>query len=216
MRVSGSGFFINQEGLILTNRHVAGFGSKISVKMPDGTELPAEVVMIDKEQDLALIRIAAGDSKTPYLTFSKSDLPNAGAQCFALGFPMIDRMGASLKITQGIVSGLSPQEAADILIDAKVNPGNSGGPLVDNHGDVIGIVTLKSRNSSMEDSYGIAVSNGKILEFLTKNLARLGALRPATPELSAEFVVAKTKPAIVCIIVTRDGTGVIAPTGGAK
>ena len=204
--ISGSGFAVSSDGLILTNRHVAGFGSKITVRTSDGKNSPAEVVKIDTEQDLALIRITGSGNRPPYLHFSKGDLPNEGAQCFALGFPLIDRMGASLKITQGIVSGLRPAEAADILIDAKVNPGNSGGPLVDKHGEVIGIVTQKSRSSDMEDSYGIAVSAGKIRQFLSKNSITLATAEPETATLLAEDIVAKAKSAIVCIIVQRGGT----------
>ena len=62
-----------------------------------------------------------------------------------MGFPLIDRMGASIKVTQGIVSGTGRSDAgADVVIDAKVNPGNSGGPLLDKFGRVIGIITMKT------------------------------------------------------------------------
>ena len=69
--ISGSGFVISADGLILTNRHVAGFGEKILVKMSDGRELPATVVVIDKEQDLALIRVAPGSQKA--LSFVRTE-----------------------------------------------------------------------------------------------------------------------------------------------
>jgi S1-C subfamily serine protease len=210
---AGSGFVISGDGLILTNRHVAGFGDKIVVKMPDGREYPASVVVIDKDQDLALIRVSMGNQKSPFLIFSSNDLPNEGAQCFALGFPLIEQTGATLKITQGIVSGLRPTDAADILIDAKVNPGNSGGPLLDKHGQIIGIVTRKSFNSQMEDSYGIAISTGKIRLFLQKNSVSVTSETANASALSAEEIVAKTKSATVCIIVTRGGPGTTQPSG---
>ena len=80
-----------------------------------------------------------------------------GADCVVMGYPMLDRLGADVKVTRGIVSSSSSDEGfgADILTDAKVNPGNSGGPILDKHGNVMAIVCMKSIATAMEDSYGI-------------------------------------------------------------
>src|SRR5205807_2518203 len=127
-----------------------------------------------------------------------------GASCFVLGFPLIDRMGASIKVTQGIVSGTGREgAAADIVVDAKVNPGNSGGPLLDKYGCVIGIITLKTRSGTFEDSYGLAISTPHITEFLQKNHVTMPTAAAPTTVLSAEEVVAKVKPATACILATH-------------
>ena len=206
---SGTGFFINEAGLILTNRHVVKGARTLMVMMNGKKQASAEIVMIDEEQDLALIKLKTVKEKTPFVQLMKADAPGDGAECTVMGFPLIDRLGAQIKITRGIVSsGSARQQGADIVTDAKVNPGNSGGPMLDRYGNVMGVVTMKSANSTFEDSYGLAISAGKVRKFLAKNKVDvLAATTSATPTgLSAEEIAAKVKPATVCIICTeRDG-----------
>lgn len=200
---SGTGFIISPDGLILTNRHVASLGSHLMVILENGQKKPATVVVIDKDLDLALIRIDPGGT-LPALQFSKIDKPAEGAVCFAMGFPLISTIGSSIKITQGIVSGSGRAElGADVIIDAKISPGNSGGPLLDKYGHVIGVITLRSRSSDKEDSYGMAIGVSHLREFLAKNHVT-PTLGSATGEaLTAEAVAAKGKPATVCIMVSK-------------
>jgi hypothetical protein len=121
-----------------------------------------------------------------------------------MGFPLIDRLGGSIKVTRGIVSsGSARQKGADIVTDAKVNPGNSGGPMLDRFGNVMGVVTMKSANSTFEDSYGLAISAGKVRKFLAKNNVAVTAGANGSAGLSAEEIAAKVKPATVCIICTE-------------
>jgi S1-C subfamily serine protease len=200
---SGTGFIIADDGLILTNRHVVGNEkAELMVLLPGGEQKAAEIVKIDAEQDLALIRVKV-DKKLPVAYLSAIDLPGEGAQCFVLGYPLMDRMGSNIKITQGIVSGLQVHlKEADIVTDAKVNPGNSGGPMINGQGHVMGIVTLKTFASVIEDSYGMAISTGRIRKFLKANDVKLPAapvVAGAAP-MTAEQVAAKLKPATVCIL----------------
>jgi len=202
---SGTGFIISDDGLIVTNRHVVDKAQTVTV-LVGGVERPGKVIVVDKEQDLALVKVEMPAGKTlPFLSFAVPDAPNEGALCFVMGYPLIDQVGASIKITQGIVSGRPPAgTGADVLTDAKVNPGNSGGPMLDKHGNVIGVVTLKSHGGDGQDSYGIAISAGNVRRFLAKNNVKAPA--PAGPNplnpLNAEEVAAKSKPATVCILVT--------------
>jgi S1-C subfamily serine protease len=206
---SGTGFFINDEGLILTNRHVVKGAKSMMVMMNDRKRRTAEVVVIDEEQDLALIRLKVGAAplRTAFVQLAKADNPGDGAECVVMGYPLIDRLGGAIKITRGIVSSGkgSNTEGADIVTDAKVNPGNSGGPLLDKYGNVIGVVTMKSGNSRFEDSYGLAISAGKVRKFLEKNNVKVAAadVSTAAAGLTAEDVAAKVKPATVCIICTE-------------
>ena len=201
---SGTGFVINDEGLIVTNRHVVDEGKTIMVVTSDQKKRAAEVVVIDDEQDLALIRIKP-EGKIPFLQFSGLDSPADGAECTVMGFPMLTRLGASIKITRGIVSSSSDQNGfgADVLIDAKVNPGNSGGPILDRYGNVMAVVSMKSLASASEESYGMGISAGRVRKFLTKNKITLPAADATeAPSLSTEEIAAKVKPATVCILVT--------------
>lgn len=199
---SGTGFFVNDAGLIVTNRHVVKGAKKLMVVI-GGRQVPGEIVVIDDEQDLALVRLTKPE-KTPFVRLAKNDNPGDGAECTVLGFPLIDRLGGSIKVTRGIVSsGASKDAGADVVTDAKVNPGNSGGPMLDKHGHVMGVVTMKSANSQFEDSYGMAISAGKVRKFLAKNKVTPETGAPGAAGLDAEEIATQVKPATVCIICTE-------------
>ena len=91
----------------------------------------------------------------------------------------------------------------DVIFDAKVNPGNSGGPILDRHGNVMAIVSMKTIASALEDTYGLGISAGHIRKFLDKNKIKSDAARDEGASLSAEEIAAKVKPAAVCILATK-------------
>jgi len=202
---SGTGFFINQDGLILTNRHVVDGGKTFMVMMDDGSRGAAEIVAMDEEQDLALVRLKSKEEKTySFARLSEKDSPGDGAECTVIGFPLIDRLGGSIKITRGIVSSSAATVIGpDVMIDARVNPGNSGGPILDKHGNVMAIVSMKTLASATEDTYGLGISAGQIRKFLAKNKIEVEAGEAGETGLSAEEIAAKVKPAAVCILATR-------------
>ncbi len=200
---SGSGFFISDDGLILTNRHVVK-GSKTLLVIMGDKQTSAEVVVIDDEQDLALIRIKTTD-KIAFAHFAKADHPNDGADCVVMGYPLLDRLGADVKVTRGIVSSSASHDdfGADVLTDAKVNPGNSGGPILDHNGNVLAIVSMKSIATATEDSYGIGISAGHIRKFLEKSNIATTPGDPTAPALTTEQIAAQMKPLTVCILATK-------------
>lgn len=214
---SGTGFILKDDGLILTNRHVAKDAGKIMVLLHDNTQRAAEVVNIDDEQDLALIRLKNVNSKLPVVRLAASDLPMDGAECTVIGYPLVDRLGGSPKITHGIVSSSIKKGAMsvkaiglenltdeiDVLIDAKVNPGNSGGPILDRYGNVMAIVCMKSLASETEDSYGMGISAGRIRKYLAKNKIILPSGENGTAAMSVEDIASKVEPAAVLIFVTK-------------
>jgi len=105
-----------------------------------------------------------------------------------------------VKVTRGIVSSSreNAEIGADVLTDAKVNPGNSGGPIIDRHGNALAIVAMKSISSATEDSYGIGISAGHIRAFLKKNDITLPTGDEAG-DLNAEDIATKSKPTL-CIL----------------
>jgi serine protease Do len=137
-RSQGSGFIIGADGIILTNAHVVDGAKKIIVRLVDKREFEAGVLGKDPHTDIALLKITAKD-RLPALTFGDSDNLQVGEWVMAVGNPF----GLDSSVSSGIVSakGRHLGEAYDRLIqtDASLNPGSSGGPLVNLNGQVVGI-----------------------------------------------------------------------------
>lgn len=144
----GSGFIVTEDGYIVTNQHVVTSNpTQITVSLKDGRSLEASVVWSDESLDLAVIKIDANN--LPVTTLGDSDNLSVGEMAIAIGNPL--GLTFERTVTSGIVSGLNRSIAisqgsiAEDLIqtDASINSGNSGGPLLDNQGTVIGINTAK-------------------------------------------------------------------------
>jgi serine protease Do len=141
----GSGFIISADGYVVTNNHVVtadgrGQVEEITVTTPDGTEYPAELVGTDAASDLAVLKISRGES-FPFVNFGNSEEARVGDWVIAIGNPF----GLGGTVTAGIVSavvrstGIGGAYDRYIQTDASINRGNSGGPLFDMEGNVIGI-----------------------------------------------------------------------------
>ena len=137
-RLFGSGFFINNKGLIVTNRHVIGTANKVKVRLYGGSEQIGELIRSYKDIDLAFLRVPTKNN-TSVATGTQAKL-KIGQGLFAIGHPM----GLENTITQGIVSATNREISGTdyIQTDASVNPGNSGGPLFNNRAQVIGMNTM--------------------------------------------------------------------------
>ncbi len=145
IRDLGSGFIINANGEILTNHHVISGSREVEVTLPDQTKYRADVLVRDQQDDLALIRIRP-KKDLPFLHLGDSEKLQVGQKVLAIGNPF----GYELTLTTGVVSALGrkvqggPREPVlegMIQTDAAINSGNSGGPLLDSSGNVIGINT---------------------------------------------------------------------------
>lgn len=140
---TGSGFIISTDGLIVTNHHVVNGAEKIEVNLPDSAHHAAKIVGTDPATDLAVLQINAPNLKT--VAFGNSDNLQVGQLAIAIGNPF----GFQYSVTAGVVSALNRTLRSEsgrliddvIQTDAALNPGNSGGPLLDSSGNVIGVNT---------------------------------------------------------------------------
>jgi S1-C subfamily serine protease len=140
---SGSGFVISTDGYIVTNNHVIENALSIKVAFADGVELNGTLIGTDPSTDIAIVKVYDGQLKA--LQFANSDLLETGQIAIAIGNPM----GLQHTVTAGVVSALGRTLRANngrliddiIQTDAALNPGNSGGPLVNSEGKVIGVNT---------------------------------------------------------------------------
>jgi len=158
----GSGVFISPDGFLLTAAHVAT-ADKVEVRTKKGTLLPAEVVRIDDEKDVALLRLTEYEGKTPCLQLS-DESPKSGADVYVLGSPGGEEL--SFSISRGIVSGSRTFHGTNFVqTDAAINPGNSGGPLVGADGKVMAIASWKVASKEME-GLGFGVPSSTALSAL--------------------------------------------------
>ncbi len=181
----GSGFIVNPDGYILTSAHVVKGCEAVTVKLSDGTELPGTVKVVDEGLDLALLKVDR--AHLPAVTFRPSEGLKAGEEVAALGSPL----GLERSVTRGTVS--APRREVDgreyIQIDAALNPGNSGGPLIDDSGLVVGVSVKVATNAQ---NVGFAVPSEQACQFLDDNgVSYSMALSPAGGEAKA----AEEKPA---------------------
>lgn len=133
----GSGFLISESGLILTNQHVVGSAENVGVAFTNGLEVTGKVIRRDAKVDVALVQLPI---RTPNVLSLQQTLPRALDDVFAVGSPHIEELRASF--TKGVVSAIRIDRATgirDIQADVPISGGNSGGPLLDRFGNVVGI-----------------------------------------------------------------------------
>jgi S1-C subfamily serine protease len=181
----GSGFILDKQGHILTNDHVIDNAQRVEVTLFDKHKYKATVVGVDKGHDLALLQINAPNLQPA--TLSESQNLIVGQRVYAIGNPF----GLSGTMTRGIISAIrsirgpnnNPIEDA-IQTDAAVNPGNSGGPLLNSRGEVIGITTLIANNGADQSSgigFAIPVNTAKAV---IADFAKYGRVRRPSLDIS--------------------------------
>jgi Do/DeqQ family serine protease len=192
----GSGVIVRRTGntiYVLTNNHVAGDATKISVKLNDGREFDGKLVGADSRMDVALVSFESGDKSIPVAKLGDSDQTHTGDICFAMGAPL----GYSQSVTQGIISatGRSGNDIGNIndfiQTDTAINQGNSGGPLVNIYGEVIGINTWIASQSGGSQGLGFAIPinniKNAINDFINKGKITYGWLGVSLVDVTNEY-----------------------------
>ena len=193
----GSGFIVDPSGVIVTNKHVIAGAFRITVRLNDGTELPAKVVAAASMVDLAVLKVDAGHP-LPVLKLAHDDAVRPGDPVLAIGNPL----GVGTSLSAGIVSGLNRNLMKTpfddyVQTDAAINHGNSGGPLIDTRGDVVGVDTILLTNLPNEGSNGLGFAiSASVVRYVVRHLLDpaaapvgwIGAqLQDLTPDLARAF-----------------------------
>ena len=189
-RAGGSGVIISADGYVVTNNHVVDGASKLRVKLNDGRSFDAKLIGKDSATDLALLKIEASD--LPTLAFGSSDALRLGEWVLAIGSPF----DLQSTITAGIVSAKARQLdvipdqfriESFIQTDAAVNPGNSGGALVNTRGELVGINTLIKSQTGSYIGYSFAIPES-IVKKVVVDLKEYGVVQRALLGISYRYI----------------------------
>jgi serine protease Do len=206
-RGTGTGFIIDSEGHILTNQHVIDGAERITVKLADGRSLRATVVGADPDTDIALIRIDA-PARLPSATLGNSDQLRVGEWVVAIGNPL----AYEHTVTVGVVSFIGRKlfdSSLDnyIQTDAAISFGNSGGPLINSRGEIIGINAAVSRQAN-NIGFAIPINQARAILPQLKAQGRVSrgyigvALRDVDPDLQASLGLTRSEGALVQDVTT--------------
>ena len=157
-RSTGSGFFVTEDGYLVTNAHVVEGATKVRIKTPEGIR-SASTVLVDQANDLCLLRVDGGRFRALPVVSSKT--ARLGATVVTVGFPNIGMQGMAPKASKGEIASLSGilDSPGQFQISVPIQPGNSGGALVDLSGNVIGVVSSKLRASTAFERTGAIPEN---------------------------------------------------------
>ena len=209
---AGSGFFCTADGHIMTNAHVVNNCDKITIVMHDGQEVDAVLVGSDPHTDIALLKIESKEiAALPYLPLGDSDSVKIGELAFAIGSPLLLKS----TFTQGIISAKGRQnlhinDLEDFIQSTvQINRGNSGGPLLNSKGEVIGINTAIASNSGgyMGISFSIPINMAKNImnQLLEKGSVTRGflgvTLQPMDADIAKAFGLAKPEGALISEVI---------------
>ncbi len=163
----GSGFLVSDDGYLLTNEHVVGAGKTVRIRWSDGLETSGEVVRVDKRRDVALVK---ADSRSRVPLALRRGSPGVGDAVFAIGTPLDEKLQNT--VTKGIISANRILDGfAFIQSDVSIDHGNSGGPLLNDKGQVIGMTVIKIAPDDGQRNLNLFIPIGDALDFLSLKTA---------------------------------------------
>jgi len=203
----GSGFIITEDGYVVTCQHVIGGSKRLRVKTSEGIA-DAKLIAQDAKNDLALLKIEGSFVPVSFATAPSAKL---GQTIFTLGFPMPDLQGFEPKVTKGVISSLSgiSDDVRHYQIDAAIQPGNSGGPLADESGNIVGLLDLTlnpgrviQETGGLPQNVNYALRKSYLMAFLEARREVAGRLSLAKEDAKPSFedAVENLRKSVVLII----------------
>ena len=200
---SGTCFAVSPNGDLVTAHHVVAGAKAIRVHLHDGRSSPAQVTSSAENIDVALLKVDLSTSS--YVSLAKAASTKIGDRAFTLGYPVPDLLGAELKFTDGSISSLSgmQNDATLMQITVPVQPGNSGGPLMNEGGDVVGMITSSAAPAFFMKVTGTlpqGINWAVKAEFLAPLMPKAPPLKSASSRASA---IERAKRAVCMVLVRR-------------
>lgn len=197
---SGSGIALDSK-VIATNNHVVDGATHIYVYFTETkSKYKAETIIVDATNDLALVKITDPDFKGfPFIKYGFKKSPeDVGTEVFVLGYPRVDTMGEEVKLTTGVVSSKSGFQGnqSQYQVSAPVQPGNSGGPLFNDRGELIGIVSAKHTDGAENVSYAVKLSY--LEDLIVKSGENISLNRSS--QIASQKLSEKCKAVIPCTV----------------
>ncbi|NNE68325.1 MAG: PDZ domain-containing protein [Pyrinomonadaceae bacterium] len=210
----GSGFIVDPSGYLITNYHVVQNAQRITVKLQSGEEFRAKMIGADEETDLAVLKINT-ERRLPYINFGDSDAARIGDWVLAIGSPF----GLARTVTAGIISQTNRETPAGnvfqrfLQTDAAINRGNSGGPLVDMDGNVIGVNSQIATSTGDYNGIGFALPSNEAAnvyrQIVSYGKVKRGYLGVYLDSVEKEFAqvygLSDAKGAIITLVRNKDG-----------
>jgi len=202
---SGTGFAVDTEGGVITNHHVVEACSRISV-VKDGKAHPARLVADDMQYDLAFLKIEGSQSSPKPLSLSTTRV-GLGQSAISIGFPLRGVLASTPNLATGVISALAGirDDPLEFQITVPVQPGNSGGPLLDESGNVIGVVVAKINAlavavaiGDLPENIGFAIKGSVLESFLRKNAVRY-LVAPSITRKSVPLIAREAEQSIMAI-----------------
>lgn len=205
----GTGFIVDADGLVVTNAHVAGpagLGGTVRVRFQDGQVLPAKVVGLNSKKDIALLQLPRADKTGwPALKLGDASKMREGDAVLAMGHPR----GMPFSVSQGIISGATGRGNVYVLNilqhDAAVNPGNSGGPLLNMEGEVVGINSMIQSTDGGFQGISLTI-DGRVLRAALAQFRATGTISPTYAGIVVDLNDAEAAPDALRIEQVRPGS----------
>lgn len=201
----GTGFFVSSDGYVVSAFHVIEDAQEVAVVLRSGDTLPAVVKGSDDANDIALLKVARSAKPLPMVS---SKGVAVGDQVFTIGYPLVDIEGQEQKTTFGRVNALSgvQDDVRFVQMDVPIQPGNSGGPLLDSRGRVVGVVTrsldpaaLLKKSGTVPQNANYAVKSDYVLPLMIRYEVEPAVGRASTSGKAAELV-KRTRDSVVLVV----------------
>jgi S1-C subfamily serine protease len=201
----GSGFIVSSDGYVLTNNHVVANATKITVVVPDHGRVSGSVVLSDGYKDLALLKVPL--SNLPCISIADSNLVHVLNTVYVLGYPLASELGGNVSASEGKINAIRDDGRMQLFqFDADVNAGNSGGPVLNDKGEAVGVVVAKldaiamlKEHGSLPERINFAIPINEARDILRKAYPHSFALSAKEGVLSSVEIFDSTKGATVLI-----------------